>query len=163
MKRIFAVAAVLLSIPILTLGLVFLVAAANAPSRLLVASVLLAVGALLVWWAIATLRRQAEVSPEGLSTGAVALARRLGGELTVAQVQAEFRIPASQALETLEKLRSAGQAQVEQREGRAVYILRGLQPSLVTRRCPYCGTSFPVREALHQCPNCGASLEIDRT
>ena len=163
MKKILAVIALLISLPLLTLGVLFLIAAVANPQRILVASVLLVAGALPLTWGLLTLRRQAQISPEALAAGAVELARRLGGEVTVAQMQAEFRIPAEQALETLEKLRSAGQAQLEQRPGRAVYIFRGLQPSLVTRRCPYCGASFSVREALRQCPNCGAALEIDKT
>ncbi len=163
MKKILAILAVLVSIPLLTFGLVFLIAAAAAPSRILVAGALLVAGGLLLAWAISTLRRQAEISPEGLATGTVALARRLGGEVTVAQVEAEFHIPQGQAFEALERLRTRGLAQVEQREGRSVYVVRGLQPSLVTRRCPYCGTTFPVKEALRKCPNCGASLELEKT
>lgn len=162
MKKILAIIAMLVSIVLLTFGLLFLIAAMLKPERILVAVALLASAALLLVWAIATLRREAEVSPEALATGIVTLARRLGGEVTVEQVEAEFRISAARALETLDKLRAAGQAQVEQREGRLVYILRGLQAAAVTRRCPYCGSNFPVREAIRQCPNCGASLEINK-
>lgn len=162
MRKVLAIIVLLASIALLTFGLLFLIAAMAKPERILVAAALLASGGLVLFWAIATLRRQAEITPEALATGSVALARRLGGEVTVAQVQAEYRIPPALALETLEKLRAAGQAQVEHREGRAVYILRGLQPSAVTRRCPYCGSSFPVREALRQCPHCGGALDIDR-
>lgn len=163
MKRIAAIFAVLVSIPLLTAGVLFLIAAMARPQRILVAGVLLAAGGLALLWAIVTLRRQAQISPEGLAAGAVSLARSLGGEITVAQMQAEYHISASQAVAALEKLTAAGQAQVEEREGRRVYVLPGLQPSKVTRRCPYCGSSFPIREALRECPNCGASLELDKT
>jgi hypothetical protein len=162
MKRIAAIIAVIASIPFLTFGLLFLIAAMENPGRILIAGVLFAMGGVVLYWGIVTLRRLAEISPKALDTGAVALARRFGGEVTVAQVQAEYRIPASPALEALERLRSAGHAQVEQREGRAVYVLRGLQPSLVTRRCPYCGSTFPVRESRRKCPNCGAALEVQK-
>ncbi len=162
MKRILAFVALLVSLPFLTFGLLFLIAAMEEPERFLVAAGLLAAGGVLLYWGIATLRRLAEISPKALATGAVTLARRFGGEVTVAQVQAEYRIPAHLALEALESLRAAGHAQVEQREGRTVYILRGLQPSLVTKQCPYCGSAFPVRQALRKCPNCGAALEITK-
>lgn len=162
MKRLSGIIAVLVSIPFLTFGLLFLIAAMERSGRITVAAALLAIGAVLLFWGLASLRRQAEIRPQALATGAVAMARRLGGEVTVAQLQAEYRIPASLALEALERLRSAGQAQVEQREGRTVYVLRGLQPSPVTRRCPYCGSTLPVREAILQCPNCGAGLEITK-
>ena len=163
MKRLLAIAALVVSVPILALALLFLIAAMTRPDRLLVTAGLLAAGALPLAWGIATLRRQAEISPDALASGAVALARRLGGEVTEAQVQAEFRIPRALALGTLEKLCLDGQAEREVRGDRVVYVVRGLQASLVTRRCPYCGSSFPVREAVRKCPNCGAAVELDKT
>ncbi|MDI7275650.1 MAG: zinc ribbon domain-containing protein [Anaerolineae bacterium] len=163
MKRLLAIAALVVSVPILALALLFLIAAMTRPDRLLVTAGLLAVGALPLAWGIATLRRQAEISPDALASGTVALARRLGGEVTEAQVQAEFRIPRALALDTLEKLCLDGQARREVRADRVVYVVRGLQASFVTRRCPYCGSSFPVREAVRKCPNCGAAVELDKT
>lgn len=163
MRKTLAVIALIVAIPLLTIGLLYLIVAMVTPNRLLVAAGFLAAGALPLGWGLLTLRRLAEISPDALSSGTAALARRLGGEVTVAHVQAEFRIPAALALETLEKLHASGQAQPEQREGRVVYVLRGLQASLITRRCPYCGSQFPVREALRKCPNCGALLEIEKS
>lgn len=163
MRKALALIALAVAVPLLTLGLIFLIAAAARPQRILSAAALMALGAVPLAWGIATLRRQAETSPEALSTGTVALARRLGGEVSVAQVQAQFRISAALAQETLDKLAAAGQAQPEERNGRTVYVIRGLQPSLVTRRCPYCGSTFPVKEALRQCPNCGAALELSKS
>lgn len=163
MKRALAIIALIVAVPLLTLGLLFLIASAARTERIFTAAGFIALGAVPLVWGILTLRRQAEISPEALSAGTVALARRQSGEVTVAQVQAEFRIPAGLAQETLDKLAASGQAQPEERSGRTVYIIRGLQQSLVTRRCPYCGSTFPVKEALRQCPNCGASLELSKT
>jgi len=162
MKRALAIIALIVAVPLLALGLLFLIAAAARPERILTAAGFFAAAAVPLAWGILTLRRQAEISPGALSAGTLALARRLGGEVTAAQVQAEFRIPASLAQETLDKLAAAGQAQPEERSGRTVYVIRGLQQSLVTRRCPYCGSTFPVKEALRQCPNCGAPLELSK-
>ncbi len=163
MKRVVAIIAIVLSIPLLTLGLLFLIAAASEPQRLLTAAAFLALGTVPLAWGIVTLRRLAQTSPEALATGTVALARRLGGEVTVAQVQAEFRIAPSLAQTTLDSLCASGQAAAQAREGRTVYVIRGLQESLVVRRCPYCGSNFPVKEALRQCPHCGASLGLSKT
>lgn len=160
MKKALALIALAVAVLLLTLGLLFLIAAAERPSRILPAAILVALGAIPLAWGITTLRRQAEISPQALSAGALALARRLGGEVTAAQLQAEFRIPAQMAQETLDKLAAAGQARREERSSGTVYVIGGLQPSLVSRRCPYCGSSFPVKEALRQCPNCGAPLEL---
>lgn len=163
MKRLLAIVALVISVPLLTLGLLFLIAAVAEPQRILVAGAFIVLGAVPLAWGIATLRRQAETSPDALATGAVNLARRLGGELSAAQLQAEFHIPLSLAQATLDRLSATGQAQPEERSGRTVYVVRGLQQSLVVRRCPYCGSSFPVKEALRQCPNCGASVELAKT
>lgn len=160
MKKTFAIIALIVAVPLLTLGLLFLIAAAARPERILTAAGFMVVGAAPLIWGILTLRRQAEISPEALASGTIALARRQGGEVSTAQVQAQFRIPAGLAQETLDKLAASGQAQPEQRSGRTVYVIRGLQQSLVTRRCPYCGSTFPVKEALRKCPNCGASVEL---
>ena len=93
MKKSGAIIAVIASVPLLVLGIVFLIAAMTNPGRLLVAAAFLVLGGGLLIWGALTLRRLAEISPEALATGIVDLARRLGGEVTVAQVQAEFRIP----------------------------------------------------------------------
>jgi ribosomal protein S27AE len=162
MKRILAIIALAAAAVLETLGLLFLIAATEQARRFPTALALLALGTLPLAWGILTLRRLAQTSPEALATGTLALARRLGGEVTVAHVQAEFRISAALAQETLDKLAAAGQARPESRGGRTVYAVAGLQQSLVVRQCPYCGSTFPVREARRQCPNCGASLELSK-
>ncbi len=162
MKKALAVAGIAISILLLALALLFLIAAMVRPERLLVAMGLLVAGTLPLVWAIATLRRQAELSPDNLSAGILALASNSGGEVTEAQVQARFHIPQQMASSALEKLCATGQARREVRGDRTVYVVQGLKPSLVVRRCPYCGSSFPVREAIRKCPNCGATVELDK-
>ena len=166
MQKIGATIVALLSIPFLTLGLVFLVAAgsgSNPGSRILTAAALLAIGILLLITGVRRLRRLASISVEALMNGAVDMARRMGGELTVAQLQAEYDIPQDLAQRVMDELSSAGTAAPEQREERVVYVFGGLLPSVARKLCPYCGTELPVREALRKCPNCGAQLEIEKT
>jgi hypothetical protein len=164
MKKALAIIMVLLSIPFLLLGILFAIAAATGPgSRLIVGLVLLAGGVGLLVGGLRWLRRQAEMSPDALKTGAVELAQRLGGELTLAQFRAEYSL--SQALGTriLNELVREGTANIEQRGDRAFYIFGGLRPSLATKVCPYCGTELPVRSALRKCPNCGGQLEVAKS
>lgn len=160
MKKFLAIAAIIASIPLLVFGVIFLIAAATVPSRFSVGAVLLLFGGALLIGGALTLRRLAEISPEALATGIVDLARRLGGEVTVAQVQAEFRIPSALALSALEKLRGRGECQREQRADTVVYIFKSVMPAKAIKRCPYCGSEFAVKSALRECPNCGAMLEI---
>jgi hypothetical protein len=160
MKRSWAVIAAIASVPLLVLGVIFLVAAAANPSRILVAAIFLLFGGALLTWGVLTLRRLAEISPESLATGIVDLARRLDGEVTVAQVQAEFGIPSNLAQSVLEGLRGRGECQREQRADHYAYVFKSVMPAKAIKRCPYCASEFSVRSAMRECPNCGASLEI---
>lgn len=160
MRKGLSIFAIIAAIPLLVFGVVFLIAAASAPSRFSVALVLLLFGGALLAWGALNLRRLAEISPEALATGIVDLARRLGGEVTVAQVQAEFRIPSEMALGALERLRGRGDCQREQRQDHDVYLFKSVMPAKAIKRCPYCGSEFAVKSAMRDCPNCGANLEI---
>lgn len=165
MKKILAILVVLASIPFLTFGVIFLIAAAggSAGSRTLVGLALLATGVALLVGGIRWLRRLAALSTDALKAGAVQMARRLGGELTVSQLRAEYRIPQERAAEILEALAAEGSCRRERRDTRLVYVFEGLGPSLSEKKCPYCGTELPVRIPVRQCPNCGAQLEIRKT
>ncbi len=163
MRKIPAVILVLLSIPFLTFGILFLIAAIGGASRLVACLALFAVGVALLVGGLRWLRRLAAISPDVLKTGAVELARRLGGELTISQFRAEYRLSQQQAAEVLEKLVAEGTAKRENRGERMVYVFAELLPSLVDKVCPYCGTKLPVRSAVRKCPNCGAQLEITKT
>jgi len=160
MNKFGATIAVIASIPLLLLGVIFLIAAATTPSRIFVAGVFLLFGVALLAWGALKLRRLAEISPETLATGIVDLARRLGGEVTVAQVQAEFDISNDLALSVLERIRGQGQCQRERRGDHDVYIFKSVMPAKAIKRCPYCGSEFAVRSAMRECPNCGGPLEI---
>lgn len=163
MKKTPAILAVIASIPFFVLGLIFLIASASGPSRILVALALLAIATVLLVAGLKRLRRLAAIHPEALETGAVELARRLGGELTVAQLRAEYGISAEEAGKVLEKLVNNGTCQREQRKDRVVYVFTGLLTALKEKTCPYCGTNLPVRSGLRKCPNCGGQLEITKT
>ena len=151
------------SIPFITLGLVFLLASGTDGRYLLYALVLAVIGVVLLTSGLRRLRRLAEIRPDTLRTGAVEMARRLGGELTVAELRAEYRIPQDLATKVMEQLAAEGTSVREQREERVVYVFKGLLPSLAKKVCPYCATELPLREALRKCPNCGAQLEITKT
>jgi len=160
-KKVLAFGAIVVAIILLIVGLIFLIAA-NSMSRFLTAVAFLAVGGLLVWYAIGTLRRIRQLSPDNLEPAIVDLARRLGGEVSVSQVQAEFKINHQFALETLEQMRQRDTCQLEPRGERTVYLFKGVIPAKAVKRCPYCGSEFAIRSAVHKCPNCGGNLEITK-
>jgi hypothetical protein len=163
MKKALAIIMAVLSIPFLTVSVLFLIAMVSRPSRGLVGAVLFAIGVALLWGGIRWLRRLASLSPDALRTGAIDLARRLGGEVTLSQLRAEYDLSQRQAQEILDSLVREGSARREERSQRVVYVFTGLLPSLSEKVCPYCGTQLPVRSNLRKCPNCGATLEITKT
>ena len=160
MKKLGPTLAVIASVPLLLLGIIFLIGASTRSSRIFTAAVFLVLGGAALVWGALRLRRLAEISPEALATGIVDLARRLNGEVTVSQVQAEFRIPRDMALDALEKLRGRGDSQREQRGDHYAYIFKGVMPAKAIKRCPYCGSEFSVKSAMRECSNCGGALEI---
>jgi len=165
MKKLGAVIVTLLSIPLLLGGLLFLIAASEPgkTGRLPTALALLALGCFLLIVGLRRLRRLALIAPAALKTNAVNLARRLGGELTVSQLRAEYRIPEELARDALDDLARDNTCRREQRDDREVYVFTGLLPSLVEKVCPYCGTKLPVRSELRKCPNCGAQLDLKKS
>jgi hypothetical protein len=160
MNRTWPTIAVIASVPLLVLGIVFLIAAMTNPGRIFVALAFLVFGGALLIGGALSLRRAAEISPEALATGIVDLARRLDGEVTVAQVQSEFRIPQGMALGALERLRGRGDAQRERRGDHWVYTFKSVMPAKAIKRCPYCGTEYSIKSAIRECSNCGAAVEI---
>ena len=163
MKKLWAVLVMIASVPFITAGLLFLIAASGRASRLFPGFGLAAIGVVLLVAGFRWLRRLATISPDALKTGAVELATRFGGELTASQLRAEYRISLEHAERVLDGLEAEGSATREPRDERVVYVFTGLLPSLSKKLCPYCGTDLPVRSALRKCPNCGAQLEITKT
>ncbi|MBN1402159.1 MAG: hypothetical protein JXA74_15060 [Anaerolineae bacterium] len=163
MKKLAAILLAVVSIPFYVGGILFLIAAADQASRALVGIVLVAVATVLLVSGARWLRRLASLRPDVLKTGAIDLARRLGGEVTVSQLRAEYRLSDAMATRVLDELVREGSARPEQREDRIVYVFTGLLPSMVEKVCPYCNTQLPVRSALRKCPNCGAQLELTKT
>ena len=160
MKRIWGIIIVVCAVVLITFGLIFLIGARGREGLILGALAMLVAGVALVVWAARIFGRLARLDPKQLATDTVELAKRFGGEITVAQVQAEFDVPGRLAAQVLEKLRSEGACIIEHRSDRNVYVFKSLMPSKAIKRCPYCASEFSVKDARRDCPNCGGSLEI---
>ena len=105
MKRNQAVAVLLISMVILSVGLIFLCAAMREPSRFALAIILLVLGGGLAIGSGLQLRRVRDLDPENLSDEITALARGGGAnEVTLSQVVAELGVPDEAALAALDLL-----------------------------------------------------------
>jgi rRNA maturation endonuclease Nob1 len=71
-----------------------------------------------------------------------------------------FDVTASAAQAGLEILMQNGACQRETRGEQEIFTFPGLQEHKVERRCPFCGSAFPVKQSLQKCPNCGGNLEL---
>lgn len=163
MNQTVAKIVIAVAVLLLTAGLIFLCAAARRPTSLVMAVALLLVGGGLVAWGGVTLRRLRDLDPENLSDRITQLARASGnGEVTLSQVVAELSVPDEAAVAALNLLERRGQCHRQYRGEREVYFFPGLKPTLVKRRCPYCGTEFSVKQALNKCPHCGGDLKLQR-
>lgn len=159
-----AILAIVIGSLVLVLGALFLIAAVREPSRLLPAVPLLVVGAGLDGFGIWTLVRQKQRSPDVLDDSIVELARRSNGEVTIAEIVAQLRVPDAAAQQALDLLASRGQVRRELRDQRAVFVFPGLQESKVIKRCVHCGSTFSVAQPIKQCPNCGSNeIRVERT
>jgi hypothetical protein len=153
------IAICLAGLPFLLLGLLFLVAAAFSPQRLIVAAVLLLVGFLLVASGVMGYRRASFLEPESLTGYILKLARARGGKITVELVSATLGIRSDEAHEAVNFMIAKGYAK-EEFEGETRIVNVGGVVTKLERKCPYCGSNFPVREHFDKCPSCGASLEM---
>jgi hypothetical protein len=145
---------------VLALGLVFLCAASVEPSRISIAILLLLLGALGAGWSAYAYRAWSSVQPAALSVRIADLAASNDGELSLAHVMSAFDVPASVAQAGMDELLNKGQCRREPRGEQIFFVFPGLKEQKVIRKCVYCGSTFPVKQALQKCPNCGGALEL---
>ncbi len=163
MKRTILIAAFVIAVILLVLGLIFLCAATREPGRLPLSLILLAIGGGLAAWSALTWRREQQLEPDRLADSIVGLARAGGSaEVSLAQIVAELNVPTEAAQRALGVLERRGECRRERRAGKDLYVFPGLVERKVVRRCAYCGSEFSVKTPLHQCPNCGGQLELVR-
>lgn len=164
MNKTAAIVVLLVGALMLGLGLLFLCASIRAPQRMILAVLLIVIGAAGAAWAGTTYRRLGDVEPRRLADRIVEMVRLQGKfETTEAEAVAGLAAPAANVQAAFDLLQARREAAPEQRDDRRVYVFPNLKESQVERRCPYCGAQFPVKQALAQCPKCGGNLELKRT
>ena len=161
-NRTVAIVVLLAGAGLLAVGLLFLCAATQEPSRLLLALALLVVGGCLAAWSGISLRRLRELDPENRRDRITGLARAGDAEVTLSQAVSELSVPDEAAVAALNLLERRGQAYRERRGEREFYVFPGLKPSKVARKCPYCGGEFSVKTPVYKCPHCGGDLKLER-
>jgi hypothetical protein len=160
MNRFIYIGVFAVSVLVLAVGVLFLCAATTIPERLPLAIILLILGAGGAGWSAYAYRRWASVQPGELAARITDLAAENDGELALSQIMSAFDVPASVATAALDGLAQKGQCHREVRGEQNLYIFPGLKEHKVVRKCVYCGSTFPVKQSLQKCPNCGGNLEL---
>ncbi len=162
MKRTILIAAFVVSVVLLVVGLFFLCAASGV-RRLSLSVILLVMGGGLAAWSALTWRRGQQLEPERLADSIIDLVRARGGtEVSLAQIVADLNVPTEAAQRALGVLERRGECHRERGPEKDLYVFPGLMEVKVVRRCAYCGSEFSVKQPLHKCPNCGGELELVR-
>ncbi len=160
MNRIAYLAVFIASAVVLALGVLFLCAAISVPERTPLAIILLALGAIGAGWSGFAYRRWSSLQPSALAVRITSLAAENNGELALSQVMSGLGANEAAATAALGELVQKGQCRREARADQVVYVFPGLQEHKMVRKCAFCGSTFPVKQALQKCPNCGGALEL---
>jgi Zn finger protein HypA/HybF involved in hydrogenase expression len=150
------------------LGFLFLCASAadmqKAGIRIVLAFGLLALGIAGAVWSGIGWRRIGDVEPQRLADRILEMLRQQGkSETTAAELVSFLSAPNANVQTALEILQKRGETQLEQRDDRRIYVFPNLKEGKIVRRCPYCGTEYPVKQAIGRCPNCGGKIELEKT
>lgn len=161
MKRTILIAAFVIAVVLLAVGLLFLCAATREPGRLPLSVILMVIGGGVAAWSALTWRRDQQLEPERLADSIIDLVRARGGaEVSLAQIVAKLNVPTDAAQRALGVLEGRGECRRERGPDKDLYVFPGLMEVKVVRRCAYCGSEFSVKKPLHKCPNCGGELEL---
>ena len=160
MNRFIYLGVFLFSALILALGVLFLCASSLEPGRMVLAVVLLGLGAIGAGWSAFSYRKWASVQPAALAARITDLAAGNDGEVSVSQVMSSCDVSASVAQAGIDELLAKGQCRREPRGDQIFYVFPGLKEQKVVRKCSYCGNTYPVKQSLQKCPNCGGTLEL---
>jgi len=141
------------------LGTMFLIASSGIASRLTAGSIILALGALLFAAGIYFFRKGIKERPGSVHESILRAAAKHNGTITGELLDAETGGGDAVNFELAAMIRS-GKAKVENIDGGKTYIFPGLQFRLKFKKCPYCGSDYPVKEDIERCPSCGGDLKI---
>ncbi|MBI3184975.1 MAG: hypothetical protein HYZ28_22775 [Myxococcales bacterium] len=159
MKRTGAVLLLAAGVPLMLLGLLFLVGAGGQVRRYAIGAACTALGAVFAGLGLRAWRRAESESPERLRSEVLELAKRRNGEISEADLLAGLGEKAEKAAPVLRALEEEGQCRRERREGQVHLVFPGLLPRVHVRRCEYCAAELPLAEEVAKCPRCGGSVK----
>ncbi len=147
------------AVPLILLGLLFLVAAMTNPPRMYVAAAFGGLGAFLAYLSMSWIAYLNFIAPENLEPLILRIAKKSNGYFTVRDVMQKLNLKEETVEKTLALMMSKGAVMSEFKDGVEFFRVEAVAVQ-AKRMCEFCKTEFNVRDALTKCPNCGGNVKI---
>lgn len=99
-------------------------------------------------------------TPDNIDSEIAALACRLKGKVTTADATAQLKISSREAKESFKRLKANGDCTESPQGHYVLYLFPAFFEKIKVWSCGYCATKYHEDPKRHDCPSCGANLEI---
>ena len=99
-------------------------------------------------------------TPANIDAEIASLAQRLKGKVTTADATAELKISSKEAKDSFKRLKINGDCTESPQGHYVVYVFPAFLQKFKVWVCGYCTTKYSEDPKRHDCPSCGANLEI---
>lgn len=141
------------------LGMMFLIVSSGSGSRLISGIMLSAVGVALLASGIFLFRKGMRERPGSVHDSILKAAAKHNGVITSEVLAAETGGGDAVDFAIAAMIRK-GRVAAGEKDGMKIYTFPELQFKLKFKKCPYCGSDYPVNENIERCPSCGGDLKI---
>lgn len=141
------------------MGLLFAITYSGATSRIIAAGIFFAAGIPLLVFGFIIFKSGLVQRPVLVKKELLKLAAENKGELTKELITAATGWDNIVLFEINDMIKKRV-IKMEEREGQTYYIFPKFQPEYVINKCPYCGSSYQVRDDVTKCPSCKGDLKF---
>jgi hypothetical protein len=159
-KKIIYVLLFVVGVSLLGLGLLFLMGSGGSSSRSMTGFVMIGIGVASLIGGSGMKASVKKNMPSMIDVDMMRLASRSDGRVTADMAVADLHITKAQALESLDRLSSAGTARPDMTDNGVAHIFDQVKPKRKIRKCSYCGAQYPVSKPITKCENCGGEVKL---
>ncbi|MCE1245125.1 MAG: hypothetical protein LWY06_00605 [Firmicutes bacterium] len=98
--------------------------------------------------------------PKKMGAEITKIAQKYNGEITISHVISELGLTNDQAQRHLWNLTSQKVCHTEIKNKQKVYVFPGFKEKRKIKVCEYCETTFELEDVRNECPSCGGTLKI---
>ncbi len=160
MKKILYVVLFIVGVGLIGLGLLFLMGSGGQSSRSSTGFIMLGIGIASMVIGSTVKANVTKNTPSIIDADVMRLAARSDGRVTADMAVSDLHITKAQALESLDRLASAGTARPEMNDSGMTYVFANVKPKKKIRKCQFCGTEYPVSQPITKCTKCGGTVKL---